>query len=84
MSTQIPDVCIVGAGVMGLLSALELADAGLHVHLLDRGQAAQESSWAGGGIISPLYPWRYPASVTALATFSQLVYPEIIARIRDV
>ena len=84
MSTQIPDVCIVGAGVMGLLSALELADAGLHVHLLDRGQAAQESSWAGGGIISPLYPWRYPASITALATFSQLVYPEIIARIRDV
>lgn len=83
MSNQIPDVVIVGAGVMGLLSALELADAGHRVRVLDRGQAAQESSWAGGGIISPLYPWRYPASITALATFSQLIYPEIIARVRD-
>lgn len=83
MSSQSPDVCIVGAGVMGLLSALELADAGLTVRLFDRGQAAQESSWAGGGIISPLYPWRYPPSITALATFSQLVYPEVIARVRE-
>ncbi|MGA1562676.1 MAG: NAD(P)/FAD-dependent oxidoreductase, partial [Gammaproteobacteria bacterium] len=30
--------------------------------------------WAGGGIISPLYPWRYDDAVTALAKWSQGVY----------
>ena len=35
---------------------------------------AQESSWAGGGIVSPLYPWRYSDPVTRLATWSQTSY----------
>lgn len=60
---------------MGLLSANMLAMAGEEVLLLDRQGVGTESSWAGGGIVSPLYPWRYGAAVTALAHWSQDFYP---------
>lgn len=69
------DVIVVGGGVIGLLSAYQLAMAGKRVTLLDRGQAGAEASWAGGGIVSPLYPWRYNQAVTALAHWSQDYYP---------
>ena len=71
------DVLIAGGGVIGLLTARALHKAGADVILIERGDLARESSWAGGGIISPLYPWRYPDSVTALADDSQRVYPEL-------
>ena len=77
------DVLIIGAGVMGMLSAWELAEAGQRVVILDKGQAGLEASWAGGGIISPLYPWRYAPPITALATWSQNAFPKLITRLRD-
>lgn len=70
-------VLIIGAGVMGLMTARELARAGCEVELLERGQVGQEASWAGGGIVSPLYPWRYSAPVTALASAAQHAYPQL-------
>lgn len=77
------DVCIVGAGISGLLSAIELADAGCRVHIIDRARAAMEATWAGGGIISPLYPWRYTTAITALATYSQSIFPAMINRLKE-
>ncbi len=70
---------IVGGGVIGLLTAFELQRSGEQVTVIDRQQMGLESSWAGGGILSPLFPWRYPDAVTRLAAFSQQVYPEILA-----
>jgi glycine oxidase len=70
-------VLIVGGGAIGLLSAYALAEAGAQVCLLEQGQLGQESSWAGGGIVSPLYPWRYGQAVTALAHWSQDFYPRL-------
>ncbi|MGV8268349.1 NAD(P)/FAD-dependent oxidoreductase, partial [Pseudomonas aeruginosa] len=72
-----------GAGVIGLLTARELALAGLRVTLVDRGESGREESWAGGGIVSPLYPWRYSPAVTALAHWSQDFYPALGPRLLD-
>jgi len=70
-------ILVIGGGIMGMLTARELHAAGCQVTLIERQQPARESSWAGGGIISPLFPWRYLDSITALASWSQAVYPEL-------
>ncbi len=75
------DVIVVGAGVIGLLSAYRLAQAGKSVLLLESAAVGSEASWAGGGIVSPLYPWRYSPAVTALAHWSQDFYPQLGQRL---
>jgi glycine oxidase len=77
------DCIVAGGGLVGLLTALELAGSGVRVTLVERGQVGRESSWAGGGILSPLYPWRYPEGVTALARWSQARYPDLAARVLE-
>jgi len=72
------DILIVGGGIIGMLTARELALTGMKVTIIEQGKAGHESSWAGGGIVSPLYPWRYSEPVTALATWGQAFYPELI------
>ena len=74
-------ILVIGGGAIGLLTARELATAGAQVTVLERGQPGRESSWAGGGIVSPLFPWRYPDSITALASWSQTRYPEACAQL---
>lgn len=68
------DVLVVGAGVAGILSALELQQRGCSVRLLDAGVARQPASWAGGGILSPLFPWRYPDAMTPLTRCARRDY----------
>ncbi|MGD8589127.1 MAG: glycine oxidase ThiO [Chromatiales bacterium] len=70
-------VIVVGGGIIGLLTAREFSQVDNQVTLIESGQLAHESSWAGGGILSPLYPWRYPDSVNALAKWSQSAYPHL-------
>lgn len=71
-------VVIVGGGVMGMMQARELSQKGWQVTLVDKGLCGSEASWAGGGIVSPLYPWRYPQAITTLASWSQAYYPNLI------
>ena len=79
--TKQQQVVVVGGGVIGLLTAFNLATQGQAVVVLDRSSVGQESSWAGGGIVSPLYPWRYSPAVTALAHWSQDFYPQLAQRL---
>ena len=69
-----PRAIIVGAGIIGLLTAVELLSRGYQVDILDQQQPGQAASWAGGGILTPLYPWKYDAAVTALARYGQAGY----------
>ena len=70
-----PDYLIVGAGIVGLAMAQALLQQGARVTVLERGEAGQESSWAGGGILSPLCPWDYPDEVTRLTTYGAALFP---------
>jgi glycine oxidase len=58
---------VIGAGALGLATAEALLLQGDVVTILERGAVGQESSWAGGGILSPLCPWDYSDAVTRLA-----------------
>lgn len=77
------DTLIIGGGIIGLLTARELVAAGQRVTLIERGETGRESSWAGGGILSPLYPWRCPEALNALARWSQRMYPRLCAELAE-
>lgn len=46
-------VTILGAGAVGICTALSLAERGCQVHLIDRGDPGQEASFGNAGVISP-------------------------------
>jgi len=76
-------IIIIGAGIIGMLTARLLVKAGVSVTIIEQGYAGKESSWAGGGIISPLYPWRYSEPVTSLAQWGQSHYPALLDEIKQ-
>jgi len=77
------DCRIVGGGINCLLLARELAKAQAKVVLIERHYCGMEASWAGGGIVSPLYPWKYSAGITALASWAQDFYPALVAELEN-
>ncbi|HET9679934.1 MAG TPA: glycine oxidase ThiO [Gammaproteobacteria bacterium] len=76
MSTT-TDIVIVGAGIIGLLTARELARAGQQVTIIDRGQPGREASRTAAGILSHLPPWESPDALLPLTNWSRTVYPAL-------
>ncbi len=77
------DCIVVGGGLIGLLSAYLITRQGKSVLLLEQQQLGRESSWAGGGILSPLYPWRYPDGVSELVNWSRQNWQELLADLKQ-
>jgi D-amino-acid oxidase len=52
--TRFPDALVVGAGVVGLTTAISLAEAGLRTHVLAAAPPQQSTSFAAGAIWGPV------------------------------
>ena len=78
------NVVIVGGGIVGCMTAMELVGRGCKVTIIERNQIASqtsgESSWAGGGIVFPLLPWLYSDPVNILTNYGANAYAEICQR----
>lgn len=69
-------VLVLGAGVIGLATALALRERGLAVTVIEAAERpAAQASWAGGGILCPLRIWEEPAAVQSLFRASRETYP---------
>ena len=77
-------IAIIGCGINGLLTALELLEQGCSIQLFDQQQAGKAASWAGGGILSPMYPWRYPKAVNDLAQYGKALYQQWNAKLQPI
>lgn len=73
----ISDFTIIGSGINGLMTAHWLVKTGATVTIFEKKRLAQESSWAGGGILLPLYPWRQNQAITELVKQSIKRYPTL-------
>lgn len=80
---QDTDILIIGGGISGLLTARELRMAGLTVTVIDKSHTGQEASWAGGGILLPIYPWRQAAAISDLVIDSLQRYPSLSRELRE-
>ena len=49
-------IAIIGGGIIGCLSAIKLRESGFSVVIVDKNEIGKESSWAGAGILFPLWP----------------------------
>ncbi|MCG6154219.1 glycine oxidase ThiO [Rubinisphaera margarita] len=77
------DVIIVGGGVIGLATALELAEQGCTVTVVDRQAVGRESSWAGAGMIPPGEIHLASPGYRQLAIASSALWPEFSARVHE-
>lgn len=74
-------LAVIGGGIIGMLTARELAQRGFAVTVYERGRVGAEASWAGAGVLSPMPPWHYPRPVQDLARASQVLYPGLAAQL---
>jgi glycine oxidase len=79
---QHPDICIAGAGIVGLSLALELHYRGLRVTVLDRGNPLAEASTAAAGMLAASDPDN-PPQLRPLADLSLSLYPQFLERLHS-
>lgn len=76
------DVIVVGGGVIGLLAAWRLAQAGRAVTLFDKGQPGAESSAAALGVLAP-HAGEYTPEWLALAQAGLKLFPALADELRS-
>jgi D-amino-acid dehydrogenase len=75
-------IAVIGAGIIGITTAYELAKDGHEVTVLERrSAAAEETSFANGGIVAPAYvaPWASPGMPAKV--LGQLFSPHAAVRL---
>ncbi len=84
-SSQSQPLCtvIIGAGVIGLSLAYELALRGRRVKLIDQGQIGQGSSWAGAGILPAVATHSIVDPLEQLRSFSHELHSQWAQQLRS-
>ncbi len=72
------DICIAGAGIIGLSIALELHARGLSVAVIEAGKPLRQASTAAAGMLAGDDP-ENPAALHALAQLSLSLYPGFLS-----
>ncbi len=70
-------IAVVGGGVIGCISAIEIKKKGFDVTVFDQSTIGNGSSWAAGGILFPLMPWDYLKKVYDLCKISAQYYEQL-------
>ncbi|MCC7106054.1 MAG: FAD-dependent oxidoreductase, partial [Chloroflexi bacterium] len=78
-----PDVAVVGAGIVGLSTALFLAEGGARVVVIERESIGCAASGASAGMVSPFVEVEGPPALEALAEAGQRIHETLSARLRD-
>lgn len=81
-TTRASDVCIAGAGIIGLSLALELHRRGLRVTVLDQSMPLSEASSAAAGMLAAADPHN-PPQLRALANLSVELYPAFLEQVQQ-
>ncbi len=81
--TEHPDVLILGGGVIGLSTAWFLAEAGVRVTIVDKGDFGQQASWAGAGILSPVNSEHAKTALDQLRALSWGMFPSLSHKLRE-
>lgn len=77
ISDETFDVALIGGGVIGCATAWRLAEAGLRVVVIERGEAGREASWAAGGMLAPLSEADERDAFLDLALASRALYADL-------
>ncbi len=77
------DAVVIGGGLIGMTTARSLRIAGLRVALLEKNRLGEESSWAAGGILARLYPWRQGKAAQQLIETSQVAFPGFVTQLQE-
>ncbi len=72
----LPDVAVVGAGIVGLACAVELAGRGLTVEVIERGRPGGGASAAAGGMLAPLAEAAGPDAFSAACRAARDLWTE--------
>ncbi len=77
------DVAVVGAGLIGLGVAYELAKRGVSVTVYDRAEPARAASWAGAGMLAPFSEATPDAAMLAFGRTALAGYPAFVDELHE-
>lgn len=77
------DVAVVGAGLIGLAIAFELAGRGASVRVYDRGEPGAAASWAGAGMLAPYSEAVEDEALLRLCVDSLARYPQFVHAVTE-